>query len=150
MLEGKKLSTFRVVDLRQELEKRGLEKTGVKAVLIERLQKVLNAVYVGNKNGRKRVSQATLRAFALLTLDILYIQALEEEDPLAQDEEELDEEEENQNGSATEEEDANDLNDEDAEEEEEDVEPLDEEELPADEENEPVLSDSAQDETCNY
>jgi len=40
MLDGKKLSDFRVVDLRQELEKRGLEKSGVKAVLIERLQNV--------------------------------------------------------------------------------------------------------------
>ena len=39
-LGGKKLTDFRVVDLRQELEKRGLEKSGVKAVLIERLQKV--------------------------------------------------------------------------------------------------------------
>ena len=39
-LDGKKLSEFRVVDLRQELEKRGCEKSGVKAVLIERLQKV--------------------------------------------------------------------------------------------------------------
>jgi len=37
---GKKITELRVVDLRQELEKRGLEKSGVKAVLIERLQKV--------------------------------------------------------------------------------------------------------------
>lgn len=40
MLGGKKLTDFRVVDLRQELEKRGLEKSGIKAVLVERLQKV--------------------------------------------------------------------------------------------------------------
>ena len=40
LLGGKKLTDFRVVDLRQELEKRGLEKSGVKAVLIERLEKV--------------------------------------------------------------------------------------------------------------
>ena len=40
LLGGRKLSDFRVVDLRQELEKRGLEKSGVKAVLIERLQNV--------------------------------------------------------------------------------------------------------------
>lgn len=37
---GKKLTELRVVDLRQELEKRGLEKSGVKAILVERLQKV--------------------------------------------------------------------------------------------------------------
>ena len=37
---GKKLSQLRVIDLREELEKRGLEKTGVKAALMERLKKV--------------------------------------------------------------------------------------------------------------
>lgn len=41
LLGGKKLTDLRVVDLRQELENRGLEKSGVKAVLIERLQKVI-------------------------------------------------------------------------------------------------------------
>lgn len=40
-LGGRKLTDLRVVDLRQELENRGLEKSGVKAVLIERLQKVI-------------------------------------------------------------------------------------------------------------
>lgn len=38
--ESKKLSDLRVVDLRAELEKRGMDKTGVKAALLERLQKV--------------------------------------------------------------------------------------------------------------
>lgn len=38
--EPRKLSELRVVDLRVELEKRGLEKSGVKAALIERLGKV--------------------------------------------------------------------------------------------------------------
>lgn len=40
-LGGIKLTKFRVVDLRTELEKRGLDKTGFKAVLVERLEKSL-------------------------------------------------------------------------------------------------------------
>jgi hypothetical protein len=38
--EKRKLMELRVVDLRAELERRNLDKAGVKAVLIERLQKV--------------------------------------------------------------------------------------------------------------
>ncbi|CAE1316081.1 SAFB-like transcription modulator,Scaffold attachment factor B1,Scaffold attachment factor B2 [Acanthosepion pharaonis] len=38
---GKKLTELKVVELRSELEKRGLDKTGVKAVLLERLEKAL-------------------------------------------------------------------------------------------------------------
>lgn len=37
---GKKLSELRVYDLKTELEKRGLETTGIKIALLERLQKV--------------------------------------------------------------------------------------------------------------
>lgn len=38
--EGKKLTELRVIDLKTELERRGLDKTGNKAALLERLSKV--------------------------------------------------------------------------------------------------------------
>ncbi|XP_017776342.1 PREDICTED: scaffold attachment factor B1-like isoform X2 [Nicrophorus vespilloides] len=40
-IDGKKLEDLRVVDLKQELENRGLDKTGNKQALIERLQKAI-------------------------------------------------------------------------------------------------------------
>lgn len=39
-MEGKKLTELRVIDLKTELERRGLDKTGNKAALLERLSKV--------------------------------------------------------------------------------------------------------------
>jgi len=43
-LEGKKLSDFKVVELRNELEKRGLDTKGVKGVLVDRLTQVNTSI----------------------------------------------------------------------------------------------------------
>lgn len=39
--EGKRLTELRVIDLKNELERRGLDKTGNKAALLDRLSKVI-------------------------------------------------------------------------------------------------------------
>lgn len=51
-LESRKICDLKVPELRSELEKRDLDKTGVKAILLERLQtvSVLNIIIFLNKN----------------------------------------------------------------------------------------------------
>lgn len=44
--DGKKLTELRVIDLKTELERRGLDKTGNKAALLDRLSKVLLIIFI--------------------------------------------------------------------------------------------------------
>lgn len=48
--EGKKLTELRVIDLKTELERRSLDKTGNKAALLERLSKVYKYSYIFSLN----------------------------------------------------------------------------------------------------
>lgn len=82
LVGGKKLSELRVVDLRQELEKRGLEKSGVKAVLTERLHKVCgnqqaHVSFEGSED--KMAAQQVEYICWLFIVVLLLVQALLEE-----------------------------------------------------------------------
>lgn len=52
LVDGKKLTELRVIDLKTELERRGLDKTGNKAVLLERLSKVDSFFDIINFSGK--------------------------------------------------------------------------------------------------
>lgn len=49
-MEGKKLTELRVIDLKTELERRGLDKSGNKAALLERLSKVKKRISLSAKH----------------------------------------------------------------------------------------------------
>ncbi|CAG9828840.1 unnamed protein product [Diabrotica balteata] len=64
-IESRKLADLRVIDLRLELERRGLDKNGVKQALLERLTKHLSdqgfdpATYIFKKNSQNEAAEDT-------------------------------------------------------------------------------------------
>jgi len=62
-VEGKKLTELRVIDLKTELERRGLDKSGNKAALLERLSKVkeidLSRIEISLKTIRNHFTRAS-------------------------------------------------------------------------------------------
>lgn len=66
-VEGKKLTELRVIDLKTELERRGLDKSGNKATLLERLSKV-NFPFTRRSNFEPSMNNIVLYFVAILTL----------------------------------------------------------------------------------
>jgi len=72
-VEGKRLTELRVIDLKTELERRGLDKSGNKAALLERLSKVIPLscwTYSLRELNHDTLSKGVTKLVAMLTLSI--------------------------------------------------------------------------------